>query len=175
MKILLTYSSKTGNTKRVAEAICEAIREDIELTPMSNTPDPHGYDLVIVGFWIDKGRPNTDALRYIQSLNSAQTAFFFTLGAEAESDHAHRCLEKCRSYFSPNTLWGEFCCQGKISPKLIKFLKRLPSWFPHGPNKDRIARWESASTHPNTDDLKRAGEYFLELCKKRKAGISHCN
>ena len=171
MKILLTYSSKTGNTKQVAEAIGASLNGNIELASISNAPDYNEYDLVIVGFWIDKGRPNTEALRYIRTLNSAQTAFFFTLGADAESNHAKQCLERCRNYFKGNTLLGEFCCQGKISPKLVNFLKKLPAWFPHGPNKERVARWESASTHPDNNDLQCAGEYFSELCENFKTNV----
>ncbi|MEG2001250.1 MAG: flavodoxin family protein [Evtepia sp.] len=162
MKILLTYSSKTGNTRLVAEAIGRGLN-----TPpvsMDTVPDCRGFDLVIVGFWIDKGLPNKEARQYIETLSNVPTAFFFTLGAEADSKHAMDCREKAKEYFRKTELTGDFCCQGKISPALIRVLKHLPAWFPHGPNPERIARWECAASHPDDADLAAAAEYFRKLC-----------
>ena len=164
MKVLLTYSSKTGNTKQVAEAIAKALPGSLEPVPITNAPDYREYDLVIVGFWIDKGKPNAEALRYIRTVKSKQVAFFFTLGADVDSNHAKQCRNRSGKYFDGNVLLGDFCCQGKISPKMIRILRHLPSWFPHGPNPERLVRWERASTHPDANDLKCAAEYFSKLC-----------
>ena len=55
MKILLTYSSKTGNTKAVAEAVLKTLPQGTDFFAVSEVKDVNNYDAVIVGFWIDKG------------------------------------------------------------------------------------------------------------------------
>lgn len=164
MRILLTYSSATGNTRLVAEAIAAALGRDVTLSPMAEAPDYREFELLIVGFWIDKGKPNAEARRYLETVKDTRVAFFFTLGAAVDSDHAKNCVEAGRQSLAGNTVIGHFHCLGKISPSLIKWLKRLPAWFPHGPNPERIARWEAAATHPDADDLARAADYFRRLC-----------
>lgn len=57
MKILLTYSSRTGNTEKVARAIREVLPASADFYKMSEAPQPEEYDVVIVGFWIDRGMP----------------------------------------------------------------------------------------------------------------------
>lgn len=166
MKILLTYSSLTGNTRSVAEAIAAALEHDVTLAPMAEAPDYHGFDLVIAGFWIDKGKPNAEARRYLKTVQGARTAFFFTLGADVDSEHAKKCIANSKQCLEGNEIPGHFHCLGKIDPKLIKKLKMLPSWFPHGPNPERIARWERAATHPDANDLAQAAEYFRKLCAR---------
>ncbi len=166
MKILIVYSSKTGNTQLVAESIAQALDEEAVAFPIAEAPDCHDFDWVIVGFWIDKGKPNAEALRYLKALRHPRTAFFFTLGAEADCEHAEKCREKALTYFNGPPPIGDFRCQGKISPALIGVLKRLPAWFPHGPNPERVARWERAAPHPDADDLKRAAGYFAKLRQK---------
>lgn len=58
MRALVVYSSKTGNTKAIAEVAAEAFGHDTVLAPIAEAPDYHEFDLVAVGFWIDKGHPN---------------------------------------------------------------------------------------------------------------------
>ena len=53
MKTLVTYSTKTGNTKKVAESIAKAI-ENSEIKDIAEVNNLD-YDLIIVGTWIDKG------------------------------------------------------------------------------------------------------------------------
>ena len=57
MKILVAYSTKTGNTKKVAEAIAQAL-PGAELHDVTTAPAPDAYDFVAMGFWVDKGGPN---------------------------------------------------------------------------------------------------------------------
>lgn len=55
MKILLVYSSRTGNTKKVAEAIGEEL--GISAVPVEEKPAAADFDLVIAGFWSTAARP----------------------------------------------------------------------------------------------------------------------
>ena len=52
MKAAVVYSTLTGNTRKVAEAFCAGLGEGAELFDVKDAPDPAGYDLVAVGFWV---------------------------------------------------------------------------------------------------------------------------
>ena len=53
MKLLVVYSSKTGNTKKVAMAIGETL--GVEPVAVTENPSPEDYDAIVAGFWVDKG------------------------------------------------------------------------------------------------------------------------
>ena len=58
MKALVVYSSKTGNTKKLAEALYSAVQFEKKLISISDNPDPTEYDFVAVGFWLQEGQPD---------------------------------------------------------------------------------------------------------------------
>jgi len=53
MKVLVTYRSVTGNTKKVAEAIFSEIEVDKEIKPFKEVDTLEGYDFVFVGCSIE--------------------------------------------------------------------------------------------------------------------------
>ncbi|MDP0506625.1 MAG: flavodoxin family protein [Fusobacterium sp. JB019] len=164
MKTLVAYSTKTGNTKKVAEAINEVI----DGSEIKNIDDINNldYDLVIVGAWIDKGTANKEAIDFIEKLENKKVAFFFTLGAYPDSDHAKDCVKRIEELFikNNNEVIGHYLCQGAVDPKLIEFMKKqFPVDHPHGPNPERIKRWTDASTHPNLEDLEDAKSKFKSI------------
>jgi len=135
MKILLTYSSKTGNTQKVAEAISQILPPGRIFINLSQTPQPDfsDFDLIIVGTWIDKGTADPKALNFIKTVNNKKTAFFYTLGAKPDSPHATDCTENIRNLFleNKNELLGHFFCQGALDPKLVEMFKKFPPDHPH--------------------------------------------
>jgi flavodoxin len=163
MKILLTYSSRTGNTEKVAKAIREVAPADTVFSKMSDALSPEEFDAVIVGFWIDKGRPNKEALDYIGTIKGKKAAFFCTLGARPDSDHGRRCMAEARTLFQDNLLLGEFVCQGKIDEKLIESFKSLPPGHPHAVTEESRKRYEIAASHPDAADLSRAKDTFRRI------------
>ena len=52
MKTLIVYSSKTGNTRKVAEAIHAVLPAGTDIFPVSEAPEPDAYDFVVVGYWV---------------------------------------------------------------------------------------------------------------------------
>ena len=52
MKIAIIYSSLTGNTKMVAEAIA-AVLPGSELYSVEDQVDLTKYDCIAVGFWVE--------------------------------------------------------------------------------------------------------------------------
>jgi len=56
MKILISVSSKTGNTRKIAEAIHAALPE-AELHNVENAPNPAAFDLILWDSGLIKGQP----------------------------------------------------------------------------------------------------------------------
>jgi flavodoxin len=166
MKTLIAYSTLTGNTKKIANSIKEAI-SDADLLDISEVKSLD-YDLIIVGTWIDKGTADNKAINFIKTIKDKKAAFFFTLGAAANSDHSKNCTDKITALFTENNnqVIGSYHCQGAIDPKLIEQMKTMfPAGHHHGANPENLKRWEAASTHPDADDEKNAKEYFENLIK----------
>ncbi|MDR3259988.1 MAG: flavodoxin family protein [Fusobacteriaceae bacterium] len=167
MKVLITYSTLTGNTKKIANSVKDAI-QNADLLDISevNTLD---YDLIIIGTWIDKGSADNKALNFIKTIKNKKTAFFFTLGAYANSEHSKNCNNKITEILKENNneVIGSFHCQGAIDPKLIEQMKKMfPADHHHGANPESLKRWGDASTHPDVNDERNAKEYFENLIKK---------
>ena len=166
MKTLIVYSSLTGNTKMVAEAMFAAAPAGAEIYSVGDAPAAEGYDLVAVGFWVDRGSADKNAAKYLLALRNQKVALFGTLGAYPDSDHARDCMARAAMLLdSGNTLAGTFICQGKIAAKLRESFKNLPPDHPHAMTPERIARHEEAGKHPNEEDLAKAQEFFHKVLK----------
>lgn len=164
MNILITYSSKTGNTSKVAEAL-KAGLPLAHLKPMSEVENLDGYDVVFVGGWIDRGTFNAEALEFTKKVKGKKVAYFFTLGAYPDSDHAKDCVNAINALFEENgnEILGRYFCQGAIDPKLIEFMSSLPQGHVMAPNEARIKRWKDASTHPDNNDLENARSFARSI------------
>lgn len=42
---------------------------------MESAPAPEGYDLVAVGYWVDKGMPDAQAKAYLETVRDAEGGF----------------------------------------------------------------------------------------------------
>lgn len=167
MKSLVVYSSLTGNTKKVGEAILEVLPEGTEICPVENAPAPDGYDFISVGFWVDRGTADKKAGDYLAAIKNKRVALFATLGTKPDSGHAAECLERAALLLDKsNTLAGTFICQGKIDPKLTETMKKLPKGHHHGWTPEREAVHEEASLHPDKKDLTDARAAFKDILTK---------
>ena len=81
MKSIVIYSSLTGNTKQVAEAITSVLPVGTPCVSMKELPsDIASYDLVFAGFWVDKGTANKGARDLLGTLHNPHIALFATAG-----------------------------------------------------------------------------------------------
>lgn len=167
MKTIVIYSSKTGNTKKIAAAIAAVCPAETDCVAIKDAPsDLKDYDLAFIGYWVDKGTANAAARAYMEKVNAKNVAVFETLGAYPDSDHAKQSLENGQALIKANVIGG-FISQGKVDPVLVEAMKKMfPAGHPHGDSPERRARIAEATKHPNEDDFIRAREFARAMLDK---------
>lgn len=171
MKALVIYSSRTGNTRAIAEAIVPAIAtflSDCDLYPVEKAPSAQGYALVAVGYWVDKGMPDSEARHYMETITHSTVALFGTLGAWPDSEHAEECRSRGEALLLQpergNTVLGTFLCQGKVDPKISEMMQKMPGNV-HPMTEERKARLEEAARHPDAEDCRQAAQCFAAFAQ----------
>ena len=146
----------------IAEAIA-AVLPGCEIYPVESAPAPEGYDLVAVGYWVDKGMPDAQAKAYLETVRDPKVALFGTLGAWPDSDHARDCIAQGEALVNAperrNKVLGTYLCQGKVDPKIVAMMQKMASDV-HPMTPERKARLEEAAKPPDEADCLRAQEAF---------------
>jgi len=154
--LLVTYYSLTGNTKKVAEAIFEALPQPKTIKPMSEVQSLDEFDLVFVGFPVQSHSVPYKAEKFLQSIpKGKKIALFSTHGAVTGSRLSREAIEHAVVVSSQAKLISTFSCRGKVSAQALEVLSRSPE---HEAWVDMAA---SASTHPNEHDLADARAFAL--------------
>lgn len=162
MRCLIVYSSRTGNTAKVAQAVREALPPSADFHHVDEAPDPSDYDFVAMGFWVDKGGPDAEAQVYMRRIRGKRVGLFGTLGAWPDSDHARECLRRAGELLEGNDIRGSFLCQGRIDPRIIEVMQRM-ALETHPMTPEREARIREADKHPDDADLERARLAFRAM------------
>lgn len=150
-KPAVVYSSRTGNTRRLAEDL--ATRYGLSLSSVQDAPAfPDGTPLIL-GAWTKRGGPDPRMAEYMGRLRSRDVFFFCTMAAYADSPHAAGCLERAKGLLEANgcRLAGHFLCMGRLDPLVLAHSR-------HPMTPERKARLLEAESHPDEDDMKALAE-----------------
>lgn len=163
MKTLVVYSSQTGNTKKVAEAVAEVL-PSCDIFSMDEAPaSTDGYGLVAVGYWNAKGQPDVKTREWLKGVSHARLAFFGTLGGLPGSDHARECMAGAEALAQEpargNVVLGSWMCQGRIDPRVVEVMKKLDLDVHRDMLKDST-RIDEAARHPDEQDCRAAQDFF---------------
>lgn len=166
MKILLAYSSKTKNTRKVARAMYDKIKNlaQVDLVDIKKVKEKLShYDFYILGCWVDKATLNKNMQKFIENQNilNKDVALFMTCGVPDDHYHAEDSINNYIRYMTDNgnRVHGSFICQGKIDPKILIVFKFLTWRDPNFIHKidDTMLEWvQSSKSHPNDKDLEAA-------------------
>ena len=164
-KWAVIYSSVTGNTKKIAEAIAEQAEAD--LFRVQDAPeDVSGYDVVAVGYWLRLGQPDPLMLKYLPKIHGTRVLFFQTHGTAPTSEHAITSFARAGYFLGEgNEILGTFGCRGKINPNMKKKREKADPNDPHCGKKSE-ERWALAATHPDEGDIADAKD-FVERMKHK--------
>lgn len=147
MKALVVYSSKTGNTRKLAQTVYDCLTCDKEIHALEDAPDPRGFDLVALGFWLQAGKPEPKSADYLAKIRTSDVFLFATHGAAADSDHARKAMDHAKSIVASARIRGTFTCPGEVDPKILDKARAKdpqPPWLKDAPH---------AVGRPNEADL----------------------
>ncbi len=93
-KILVTYFSLTGNTKKVAEAIFEALEGEKYLKPIEEVKEVQAYDLIFIGFPVHSHSLPYKVEAFLRQLpEGKKIALFSTHGSFPGGELSRQALE----------------------------------------------------------------------------------
>jgi len=156
LKAIVLYSSKGGNTEKVAKEIaselnCQIVKigEDFD----SSTVDVNDFDLVFVGTGNYVAKPSAKMLDYLKEMkpkDSKQFALFMTWFGRGRSDEV--VFEKMKTAVEANgqkMSKSYYKCQGEGHNAMARLFARLMG--------------HDARGHPNAEDLSAARKWAKEL------------
>ena len=167
-KWLLVYSSVTGNTKQVGEAMFEILPAGSKLQPLNGVVvDFAAYDVIIVGYWLTRGGPDPKTMEFLPKLKGKKVVLFATHGALSGSEHAVTSLARAAYLLGEGcSILGTFSCQGKINPALLARRVGAAENDPHAPSEENKKRWTEAAKHPNEADFVAARGFIKKMQRK---------
>ena len=167
MKGFIAYSSKTGNTKRMAKYLYDALKEnrDLTLLDLKDKPDLAIYDYGLLGGWCDRALPDKAVMKALEGAPK-KLGLFLTLGAMPDSEHGKRAMEglkKCLSDHKKESL-GTYLCPGKVDEKLAARIDLLV--FVPKDAREQMKEASEKSREATEEELKEAAMYFAEQLEK---------
>lgn len=162
MEYLVVYTSKTGNTQRIAMKIFRALpgnSKDIQRVEELNNEEANTY---FVGFWNDRGTCKSQIMDFLATLHGKRIALFGTCGMGDSQEYFERVANGVAAFIpDDNTYLGAFMCAGKMPPQVLEKYKAMREQEDSPMVRAMISGYEQAMLHPNKDDFE-AAEAFVK-------------
>lgn len=165
MKILVAYFTKTGNTRKVAEAIHDAVKQEKpDLLPVKDVQDPGTYDLIICGFPVQAHSVPVPVQEFLKNLKNGQKlAIFSTHGSRTEGQLPKEAIKHAVGLARNVEILGSFTCRGEVEEEIIEALMA----------KSEHRAWAmeaaSAKSHPDEADLEDARVFARNMVQKLRS------
>ena len=151
----IVFSSVTGNTRQLAEAIRESLPETgCDYFGLCSA-EALKSEMLYVGFWTDKGNADEASLALLKTLKSKKIFLFGTAGFGISEAYFRRVLDNVRlSIDESNSIVGEYMCQGRMPQSVRERYVALKAQPQHPANIDAlIENYDLALSHPDAADL----------------------
>lgn len=165
MRVQIIYTSRTGNTERLAEKIFAAVPvKEKNVKRIEEKTERDDGDLYLVGFWADRGTASAEILDLLSGLHHKKVALFGTCGMGNDAEY-YRHIERNVTAFLPEDCeyLGAFFCQGKMPMQVRNRYEAMRN--PANANKiDRMIRnFDEALLHPDRNDYAKAEHFVRSL------------
>ena len=168
-KVLVTWSSRTGNTEKIARAVHSGAPGSV-LARADEAGPVEGFGLYAVGFWVDKGQVDEASREVLARLRlqaaaagkPPRVALFGTMGADPSSPRGRECVARLAGREGGGLdvvdvrLW-----QGKVDPRVIERMNRASPMTP-----ERQAWIQAAEAHPDSADCAEARRWMEDLLRR---------
>lgn len=168
MTCAIVYSSRTGNTRRLAETLQASLPQAcLYMGP----PDDAALaaDRLYIGFWTDKGTCDAGVADFLSKVSGKEVFLFGTAGFGGEPAYFESILGRVAQCLGPgNTVIGTFMCQGRmpmaVRERYEKMLSAPPSPRMPDPRK-MLENFDRALPHPDEEDLARLKAALAASCR----------
>ena len=151
----IVFSSVTGNTRQLAEAIRESLPETgCDYFGLCSA-EALKSEMLYVGFWTDKGNADEASQALLKTLKNKKIFLFGTAGFGISETYFSRVLDNVRlSIDESNSIVGEYMCQGRMPQSVRERYVALKAQPQHPTNIDAlIENFDLALSHPDAADL----------------------
>ena len=164
MKIQIIYSSLSGKTRRLAEYLFSHLsQQEKSIHDLKDGPVVIDGDIVLLGYWVDKGGPTKEMQELINGLKDKAVGIFCTLAYYADSSHAANSVRAGVELAAKNnTVIGSYVCNGALSESMIASFRKNGNSGPHSASPENEIRWAAMKNHPTENEMKLAVERFEE-------------
>lgn len=165
MKYQIVYSSNTGNTAKVAQALTSVLPAgQYEIVDFAKAQTVLDADVFLVGFGVRRGACPYSLLEWLEQQKGKKILLFATAGLAAFKEYGHK-LESLIIPFLPDDCeyLGLYLCPGRISQEGYAYLK---SCLADGNDAQSLKKLEDlydySQSHPDEQDLQAACRFVQE-------------
>lgn len=183
----IMFSSRTGNTAELAEAVRGALPEGtceyFGSVSGDDGGDGRGYagagcgrtssaipasETLFVGFWTNQGVADQAAQKLLGQLRNRKIFLFGTAGFGGSEAYFQAILDKTKAFIDDsNTVIGTYMCQGKMPLSVRERYAKMKEQPDHMPNIDAmIENFDKALSHPDATDLKKLANLVSEAIEQ---------
>ena len=183
----IVFSSRTGNTAELAEAVRGALPEGtceyFGSVSGDDGGDGRGYagagcgrtssaipasETLFVGFWTNQGVADQAAQKLLGQLRNRKIFLFGTAGFGGSEAYFQAILNKTKAFIDDsNTVIGTFMCQGKMPHSVRERYVKMKEQPDHMPNLDAmIENFDKALSHPDANDLEKLANLVSEAIEQ---------
>lgn len=181
MKYAIIYSSRTGNTKMLADKAREVFGNAGEGECLFYGDAPAALqegekrgekaeraDILCAGFWTDKGNADSDTLSFLKALGRTvpvpeKLVLFGTAGFGSDRAYYDKVIRNIAWELpDPVKIEAYFMCQGRMSSNVLERYRAMLEVNPEDSMAERmIENFNAALSHPGEEDFNAFG-HFLE-------------
>lgn len=161
MTYAIVYSSKTGNTRLLAETLRDTLSADDCLYFGTPSDAALRAERIYVGFWTDKGTCDTDTTAFLSRVTTQEVFLFGTAGFGGAPEYFDKILSAARQSLPDGaTVCGSYMCQGKM-PAAVRTRYEAMENSPR--RQAMLDNFDAALSHPDAADL----EHLREMALRR--------
>ena len=155
MSYAIVFSSKTGNTRLLADTLRASLPQNECTYFGAPAPEALEAETLYIGFWTDKGHADDTLTAFLQTLKGKRVFLFGTAGFGGAPAYFEQILGRVRENLAPTVnLLGEYMCQGKMPMAVRERYEKMKQQPNPAPNLDGLIRnFDRALTHPDDHDL----------------------
>ena len=157
MSYAIVFSSKTGNTRLLADTLRASLPQNECTYFGAPAPEALEAETLYIGFWTDKGTCDAATAGFLSKVSGKEVFLFGTAGFRGEPAYFESILSRVAQCLGQgNTLIGSFMCQGRMPMAVRERYEKMCS-APSSPGmpdpKKMLENFDRALQHPDAADL----------------------